>query len=169
MDGSLRTATGALVKTKFPNGDADMRALVDQIHAQGFQAQIWWAPLAAKPDSDLVKNHPEELLLKADGSKQKISYWNDWYLCPANAAVIEHHRQLVIKMIRDWGFDGLKLDGQHMNGVPPCYNPAHHHARPEESVEGPGQILPDDLRHRAQHQAGCPGGMVSLRHSVQLL
>ena len=124
-----------LVKTKFPNGDADMRALVDQIHAQGFRAQLWWAPLAAKPDSDLAKNHPEEMLLNADGSKQKISYWNDWYLCPADPAVIEHHRQLVIKMLRDWNFDGLKLDGQHMNGVPPCFNPAHHHARPEESVE----------------------------------
>ncbi|SPE38868.1 Glycoside hydrolase, clan GH-D (fragment) [Candidatus Sulfopaludibacter sp. SbA6] len=124
-----------LVKTKFPNGDADMRALVDQIHSQGFRAQLWWAPLTAKPDSELAKNHPEELLLNADGSKQKISYWNDWYLCPANAAVIEHHRQLVIKMMRDWNYDGLKLDGQHMNGVPPCFNPAHHHARPEESVE----------------------------------
>jgi alpha-galactosidase len=29
----------------------------------------------------------------------------------------------------------LKLDGQHMNGVAPCHNPAHNHARPEESVE----------------------------------
>jgi alpha-galactosidase len=124
-----------LVKTKFPNGDADMRSMVDQIHDQGFKAQLWWAPLTAKPESDLVKNHPEELLLNADGSKQKISYWNDWYLCPANAAVIEHHRQLVIKMMRDWNYDGLKLDGQHMNGVPPCFNPAHHHRRPEESVE----------------------------------
>jgi alpha-galactosidase len=38
-------------------------------------------------------------------------------------------------MIKDWGYDGLKLDGQHMNGVPPCYNPAHRHARPEDSVE----------------------------------
>src|ERR1035437_9570583 len=124
-----------LLKTKFQNGGADMRGLVDQIHSQGFRAHLWWAPLAAKPDSELAKNHPEELLLNADGSKQKISYWNDWYLCPANAAVIEHHRQLVIKMMRDWNYDGLKLDGQHMNGVPPCFNPAHHHARPEESVE----------------------------------
>src|SRR5262249_42894355 len=33
------------------------------------------------------------------------------------------------------GFVGLKLDGQHLNGVAPCYNPAHHHAHPEESVE----------------------------------
>ncbi len=124
-----------LLQAKFPNGDADMRKLVDQIHDQGFRAQLWWAPLTAKPDSELAQKHPEELLLNADGSKQKISYWNDWYLCPANAAVIEHHRQLVIKMMRDWNYDGLKLDGQHMNGVPPCFNPAHHHARPEESVE----------------------------------
>ncbi len=125
-----------LVKTKFPNGDADMKALVDRIHAQGFRAQIWWAPLAAKPDSELVKSHPEQLLLNADGSKQKISYWNDWYLCPADPAVLEHHRRLVVKMIKEWGYDGLKLDGQHMNGVPACYNPAHKHARPEDSVEG---------------------------------
>ena len=124
-----------LVKAKFPNGDADMRGLVDQIHSEGFKAQLWWAPLTAKPDSELAKNHPEDLLLNADGSKQKISYWNDWYLCPSNKAVIEHHRQLVIKMFRDWNYDGLKLDGQHMNGVPPCFNPAHQHARPEESVE----------------------------------
>ena len=40
-----------------------------------------------------------------------------------------------MRMFRDWGYDGLKLDGQHMNAVPPCYNPAHKHARPEESVE----------------------------------
>jgi alpha-galactosidase len=30
---------------------------------------------------------------------------------------------------------GLKIDGQHLNGAAPCYNPAHAHARPEESCE----------------------------------
>jgi alpha-galactosidase len=35
----------------------------------------------------------------------------------------------------EWGYAGLKLDGQHLNGVAPCHNPAHKHARPEESVE----------------------------------
>jgi alpha-galactosidase len=124
-----------LVSAKFPNGDADMKALVNTIHAGGFRAQLWWAPLAAKPDSELVKSHPEELLLNADGSKQRISYWNDWYLCPADPAVVEHHRKLVVKMFKEWGYDGLKLDGQHMNAVPPCYNPAHRHARPEDAVE----------------------------------
>jgi len=96
-----------LVGAKFPNGDADMKALVNKIHAGGFRAQLWWAPLAAKPDSELVKSHPEELLLNADGSKQRISYWNDWYLCPADPAVIEHHRKLVVKMFKEWGYDGL--------------------------------------------------------------
>jgi len=137
VDDGWQTNEGdwALLPSKFPNGDRDMKALVDKIHAQGFRAQLWWAPLAAKPESNVAKNHPEELLLNEDGSKQKISYWNDWYFCPADPAAIEYHRALVIKMFRDWGYDGLKLDGQHMNAVPPCYNPAHKHARPEDSVE----------------------------------
>jgi alpha-galactosidase len=143
VDDGWQSADGDwfLVKAKFPNGDADMKALVDRIHAQGFRAQIWWAPLAAKPESELIRNHPEQLLLNADGSKQKISYWNDWYVCPADPAVLEHHRRLVVKMIKEWGYDGLKLDGQHMNGVPACYNPGHKHARPEDSVEGLPQFF----------------------------
>jgi alpha-galactosidase len=43
---------------------------------------------------------------------------------------------LIKKFIGDWGFAGLKIDGQHLNNVAPCFNPAHHHSRPEESVEG---------------------------------
>ena len=138
LDDGWQTAQGDwfLNPQKYPNGDADMRALVDKIHADGFKAQLWWAPLAADPGTELLKKHPDWLLLNADGSKQKISYWNSFYLCPADPAVIEYHKAIVVKALRDWGFDGLKLDGQHMNGAPPCYNPAHHHARPEESVEG---------------------------------
>ena len=138
LDDGWQTAQGDwfLQPQKFPRGDADMRALVDKIHAEGFKAQLWWAPLAADPGTELIKNHPEMLLLNADGSKQTISYWNSWYLCPADPAVIAYHKAFVVKALRDWGFDGLKLDGQHMNAAPPCYNPAHKHARPEESVEG---------------------------------
>ena len=138
LDDGWQTAQGDwfLNPQKYPNGDADMKALVDKIHAEGFKAQLWWAPLAADPGTELLKKHPDWLLLNADGSKQKISYWNSWYLCPAYPDVIKYHQAIVVKAMKDWGFDGLKLDGQHMNGAPPCYNPAHHHARPEESVEG---------------------------------
>ena len=127
---------------KFPHGDADMKALVDRIHAEGFKAQLWWSPLSAVTDSQLLKEHPDFLLLNEDGSKRKISWWNSFYLCPADRAVVEYHKALVRKILGEWGFDGLKLDGQHMNAVPPCYNPAHHHKHPEDSDEA----LPDFFR-----------------------
>ena len=124
---------------KFPEGDADMKALVNRIHDEGFKAQLWWSPLSAVADSQLLKNHPDFLLLNRDGSRRKISWWNSFYLCPADKDVLEYHKALVRKILGEWGFDGLKLDGQHMNAVPTCYNPAHHHKRPEDSVEA----LPD--------------------------
>jgi len=127
---------------KFPHGDADMKALVDRIHEEGFKAQLWWSPLSAVSDSQLLKEHPDFLLLNKDGSKRKISWWNSFYLCPADRAVVEYHKALVRKILGDWGFDGLKLDGQHMNAVPACYNPAHHHKRAEDSAEA----LPDFFR-----------------------
>ena len=121
---------------KFPNGDADMKAIVDRIHKDGFLAQLWWAPMMTAPNSKLIKEHPELALLNRDGSYQKISWWDTYYLCPTNKKVIDMNKELVRKIMVDWGFDGLKLDGQYMNAAPPCYNPAHHHARPEESAEG---------------------------------
>jgi len=41
----------------------------------------------------------------------------------------------VRRILGTWGYEGLKIDGQHLNGVAPCYNPAHHHRSPQESVE----------------------------------
>src|ERR1700683_2144943 len=127
---------------KFPNGDADMKALVDRIHQEGFHAQLWWSPLSAVPGSKLLKDHPDYVLLNRDGSRRKISWWDSDYLCPADKEVVEYHKALVRKILGDWGFDGLKLDGQHMNAVPECFNPAHHQKKPEDSVEA----LPDFFR-----------------------
>lgn len=120
---------------KFPHGDADMKALVDKIHKEGFLAQLWWSPMSGVLNSQLLKDHPDMLLKNRDQSNQKISWWDSYYLCPADRKVVEYHKALVRKIIGEWGFDGLKLDGQFMNGAPRCYNPAHHHAQPEESVE----------------------------------
>ncbi|HUO28560.1 MAG TPA: glycoside hydrolase family 36 protein [Bryobacteraceae bacterium] len=152
LDDGWQTTQGDwhLQPRKYPNGDADMRAFVARIHAEGFKAQLWWAPLAADPGSDIVQKHPQWLLLDKDGRRQKISYWNSWYLCPADPEVIAYHQAIVAKVIGEWGFDGLKLDGQHMNGAPPCYNPAHKHARPEDSVEGMPRFF-EALYEAARH------------------
>lgn len=120
---------------KFPHGDADVRALVDKIHASGFKAQLWWAPLSASPGSNLVREHPDWLLLDESGHRRKISWWNAFYLCPAVPAVARYHQALADRIFRVWGFDGLKLDGQFLNAVPRCTNPAHHHENALDSVE----------------------------------
>jgi alpha-galactosidase len=134
-----------------------MKALVDRIHQEGFRAQLWWSPLSAVPSSELLKDHLDYELLNRDGSARKVSWWNSNYLCPANRGVVEYHKALVRKILLEWGFDGLKLDGQHMNGVPACYNPAHHHERPEESVEA----LPDFFREIYETaQKVKPGSLV---------
>jgi alpha-galactosidase len=124
------------VPSKFPNGDADMRALVERIRAEGFRAQLWWAPLAVDPGTRLHREHADQLLLEASGAPRKITWWDSLYLCPAYAAVRADAAAFVRKALGDWGFDGLKIDGQHLNGAPPCSNPAHAHSSAEDSVEG---------------------------------
>jgi len=125
-----------LDRQKYPRGDADMVALTQRIRAETLKPRLWIAPLAASPGSDLLHDHTDMLLLDQDGAPQLISWWNSFYLCPGYAKTVEYHEQLVRRILGTWGYAGLKIDGQHLNGVAPCYNPAHHHSRPEESVEG---------------------------------
>jgi alpha-galactosidase len=120
---------------KFPRGDADMLALVKAIKDAGLKPKLWIAPLAAHPASDLIRDHADLLLLDKNGAVQNVTWWDSYYLCPAYPETVERGKALVRKVIGEWGYVGLKLDGQHLNGVAPCHNPAHKHARPEESVE----------------------------------
>ncbi|MCS6952709.1 MAG: alpha-galactosidase [Bryobacterales bacterium] len=124
------------VRSKFPRGDDDMRALVDRIHAAGFRAQLWWAPLAADPGTELLRRRPDVVLQTADGGTQKITWWDSVYLCPAYDKVWQDAREFVVRALREWDYDGLKIDGQHLNAAPPCYNPRHGHRSPEEAYEG---------------------------------
>jgi len=124
-----------LDRDKYPGGEADMRRLVQRIRAEGLKPRLWWAPLATAPGSDLLHDHTDLLLLDKDGAPQAVSWWNSFYLCPAYAGTIDYTLALVRRFMGEWGYAGLKIDGQHLNGVAPCFNPRHGHARPEESVE----------------------------------
>jgi alpha-galactosidase len=137
LDDGWQIAEGdwRLNKEKFPNGDADMRALVARIKDAGMHARIWWAPLAADPGTPIYENEKDALLLDKHGKPVHITWWDSYYLCPAYLKNHSSSKDLVKKMIGDWGYEGLKIDGQHLNGVPQCFNPAHKHTHPEESVE----------------------------------
>jgi alpha-galactosidase len=122
-------------REKYPRGDADMVQLVQNIRSQELKPRLWYAPLAAAPGSDLLHDHTDMLLLDKEGAVQNVSWWNSFYICPAYEKTVAYTLDLVRKFIGEWGYEGLKIDGQHLNAVPPCFNPAHRHARPEESVE----------------------------------
>lgn len=136
LDDGWQTNEGdwALDPRKFRT-EAEMVAFVKAIRAAGLKPKLWLAPLAVDPGSDLLHDHTDMLLLDANGAVQDVTWWNAFYLCPAYQPTRDYTQKLVRKIIGEWGYEGLKLDGQHMNGVAPCYNPAHKHARPEESVE----------------------------------
>ena len=140
-------------------GAEGMRRMTDAIHAAGLKAKIWWAPMSADPGSALATNHPEMLLVKADGTHEDISWWDSWYLSPVNPHTWKYTQDLVDMFLVDWGFDGFKLDGHYLNLCEPDYNPASGLSRPEEAQER----MPEFFAHLyGQAQADKPGCVVQL-------
>jgi alpha-galactosidase len=125
-----------------------MQDMVKQFHDQGFKVQLWWLPLAVEDGkygyggrrfvtSDVLKQHPDWLVLDETGKPARMAR-NLAALCPAVPAVREYYKQLTERFIRDWGFDGHKLDN--IYAPPPCYNPKHHHKSPNDSVYAMGDV-----------------------------
>jgi alpha-galactosidase len=137
LDDGWQKAVGDWVAdtNKFPDGNAGMKTFASRIKAHGMRPKLWISPLSAAPASDLMREHRDMLLLDADGSAQNVTWWNSYTLCPAYQPTVDYFKEVTRRIIGDWGWEGLKIDGQDLNGVAPCYNPAHNHVRPEESVE----------------------------------
>lgn len=119
----------------FPKGDAQMRALVDDIHAQGLKVMIWWAPLAADPGSKILTENPDLKLETDMGAPQYITWWDSYYMSPAYTKTLDHTKEVLSLFYKTYNVDGIKMDGQHLNAVAPDYNDKHNLSRPEESVE----------------------------------
>ncbi|HET6528680.1 MAG TPA: glycoside hydrolase family 36 protein, partial [Balneolaceae bacterium] len=121
-----------------PNSKFDeisMKEFVDIVHSYGLKAKLWWAPLAADPGSKIHEERSDMLLVNQSGDYQKITWWDSHYLNPALDITKEYHKKLVEKFMKEWGFDGLKIDGQHLNQVPADYGHPKRQKYPEESIE----------------------------------
>jgi alpha-galactosidase len=130
----------------FP-GDS-IKKMVDDFHKQGILAQLWWLPIGAEDGqskyeshkyamSKVAQEHPDWFILDKNGKHARIVRGLA-ALCPAVPEVQAYYKQLTEKFIRDWGFDGSKLDN--IYSVPKCYNPAHHHKSPQDSVNAMGEV-----------------------------
>jgi alpha-galactosidase len=130
----------------FP-GDS-IQDMVAKFHEQGIKVQLWWLPLAAEDGkfgyggrkfvrSEVVKEHPDWLILDKEGKPARMAR-NIATLCPAVPEVREYYKQLTTHFVKDWDFDGHKLDN--IYSTPPCYNPKHHHKSPSDSVNAMGDV-----------------------------
>ncbi len=96
---------------KFPHGH---RWVTDQIHARDFKAGLWVAPFAVAERSGLPAAHPDWLLTDADGP----IVWDtreDWggkvyALDGAHPQVRQWLFDLARRIVREWGYDYLKID-----------------------------------------------------------
>jgi len=128
-------------------GDA-IPDMVRKFHDQGMKMQIWWLPLGVEDGhfgysgrkfvvSDVVREHPDWLILDQTGKPARMAR-NLATLCPAVPEVQAYYKQVTQRFIRDWGFDGHKLDN--IWSTPLCYNPKHHHESPYDSVYAMGDV-----------------------------
>ena len=121
--------------SRFPGGDKDMRRMTNEIHRRGMKAKLWWAPLAADPGTKILKEHPEMLLRTEEWAPEFITWWDSWYLSPVNPAVDAYTNDLLKMFLQTWNFDGLKIDGQHLNCCLPDYNEASQLESPWQAPE----------------------------------
>ena len=128
--------------------DDSIKTMTDDFHRQGLLVQLWWLPLGAEDGegrweshkyivSKVVKEHPDWLILDKNGKHGRMTR-DLAALCPAVPEVQAYYKQLTEKFIRDWGYDGSKLDN--IYSVPMCYNPAHHHKSPQDSVNAVADV-----------------------------
>jgi len=132
----------------FP-GDS-LQKVVKTYHDAGIHLMLWWIPLVVEDGhgkdvlnhrpyqlSNVVKEHPDWLILDEKGNPARATA-DLGALCPAVPEVKQYYKQLTERFIREWDFDGHKLDFSYT--VPACYNPKHHHKSPNESVQAVGDI-----------------------------
>jgi alpha-galactosidase len=163
------------------SGDA-IQKMVKDFHREGIKVRLWWLPLAVEDGqfrygehkyviSDVVKEHPDWLVLDEKGQPDRMSR-NLATLCPALPEVRDYKR-LSERFIRDWDFDGHKLDN--IYSTPRCYNPKHQHKSPMDSYamgdvyktifETTRSLKPQSVTQRCP--CGTPPSLAWLRYMDQ--
>ena len=94
--------------SKFPNG---MKAMVDEIHASGFEAGLWLAPFVAETESALYRNHPDWFYRHEGDLFACGSNWSGFYSLDIDHPEVQQYlRDVFHRVFDEWGFDLVKLD-----------------------------------------------------------
>ncbi|CAO3674887.1 unnamed protein product [Rhizopus stolonifer] len=112
IDDGFQTAIGdwLSINDKFPSG---MKAVASKIKNAGFKAGLWLAPYAAGFTSRVAKEHPDWLIKDPQTQKLVVAgpNWGGFYALDIyHPEARAYLKQVFDVVLRDWGFDMLKLD-----------------------------------------------------------
>jgi hypothetical protein len=110
--GYQRSAGDWETNDAFPHGH---RWLTDRIHAAGFRAGLWLAPLLVAERSGIPTAHPDWLLRTPDGDPVVVEETGDrggrvYALDAAQVSARDYLRDLARHTVAGWGYDELTLD-----------------------------------------------------------
>jgi alpha-galactosidase len=102
---------------KFPAG---MGALAARIRASGRTPGLWLAPLLVVPSSALFREHPDWLLRDQEGKAVPAGFnWGEpLYALDTTHTVALDFLAALMKQVRAWGFDYIKLDFLYAGALP---------------------------------------------------
>lgn len=112
IDDGYQTAVGdwLSVKETFPQG---MAPVAERIRLAGYRPGLWLAPFTVAANSLLARDHPDWLVHETNG-RPSISgkNWDTslYGLDTTHPGAREWLRETLTTIVRDWGFDYLKLD-----------------------------------------------------------
>ena len=165
-------------------GEAGFKEMIARLHQAGLKCLPWWLPYGVQVNefprsglyndpvgrpkqspeiekmisatADVALQHRDWLIQDQQGKLVPIS-WNLASLCPAYPPARDYMVQLAKRMIVDWKVDGFYMDA--LFTVPPCYNPAHHHKSPYDSVRQLADLFQDFRKVIEQYD---PEGMLMI-------
>ncbi len=97
----------------------DLAGLVEWIHRKGYAVRLWVAPVQCHPGTRIFERaFPDHLLKNADGDTAFYTGLGTFRIDTRTAMGQEHVREVLQRLIRDYGVDAFKVD------FPPFYHPA---------------------------------------------
>jgi alpha-galactosidase len=118
VDDGWQTSVGDWqANPRFPSG---MAALAEEIRSTGRKAGLWLAPLIAVKSSKLFREHPDWFLHDERGRLVSAGHnWGEYlYALDATHPAVREWLAALMKQVRSWGFDYLKLDFLYGGALP---------------------------------------------------
>ncbi|PYT05535.1 MAG: alpha-galactosidase [Acidobacteria bacterium] len=124
IDDGYQPAMGDWLETGAAFG-GDVRGVLREIRARGFEPAIWVAPFVAEEKSHIFEEHPDWFVRDDEGKplrSDKVTFggWRrgPWYVLDGtHAEVQKHFENLFATMRREWGVTYFKLDANFWGAI----------------------------------------------------